>query len=345
MTTKHPHPADTGPADTGPTSTGPAPMPPGPALRETHLRGLGPVHRGKVRDSYVVGDQRYLIATDRVSAFDVVFEECIPHKGRVLNQLTVYFTELARGIVPVAYESSPHPCVIVARQCPVYPLEVVVRGYLSGSAWQAYSQGERVLSGVRLKDGLTQNGPIYPPIITPTTKAEQGHDLPISRAELLERGLATADEWSEIERMARALFAQGTEVAASRGLILLDTKYEFGRGPAGPVLIDEVHTPDSSRYVRRASYEADPTHPEPLSKEFLRDWLRAQGFTGQAGVPIPHLGGEIVAALSARYVELCRELTGREPDLTAPADGDLEAELAGALRSSGAPLAAGQARS
>ena len=305
-----------------------------PTLLETSLPELGLLRRGKVRDSYVVDGQRYLIATDRISAFDVVFAEAIPHKGRVLTEITAFMTERARRIAPVAMLGRPHPSVMVARECPTIPIEVIVRGYLAGSAWQAYERGERELSGVTLPDGLTKNARLPAPILTPTTKADEGHDLPISREDIIARGIVTSRVWAEIERLALALFADGSAFAEGRGLILVDTKYEFGDGGDGaPVLIDEVHTPDSSRYWRLASYAANPADPEPLSKELLRDWLRARGFTGEAGQVVPPLPREVIASVSARYLELCRELIGREPELAT--SGDPHYDVYAALRANG----------
>jgi phosphoribosylaminoimidazole-succinocarboxamide synthase len=304
-------------------------------VRETSYPELGILRRGKVRDCYLSGGRRTLVATDRVSAFDVVFAEAIPHKGRVLTEITAHMTELARRIVPVALESRPHPNVLVARECPVFPVEVVVRAYLAGSAWQAYARGERMLSGVRLPEGLTKNARLPAPILTPTTKAETGHDLPISRDEIIGSSLVPRAAYEEMERMALALFELGSHFARERGLILVDTKYEFGDGGDGrPVLIDEIHTPDSSRYWRRASYESRPDDPEPLSKEFLRDWLRARGFSGDAGQPVPTLTADVIGELSARYLDLCTELTGHAPDLST-GSGDLHRDIFEALRNAG----------
>lgn len=305
-----------------------------PTMSETALPELGMLRRGKVRDSYVDEGRRYLIATDRISAFDVVFAEAIPHKGRVLTEITAFMTERARRLAPVALLSRPHPSVLIARECPTIPIEVIVRGYLAGSAWQAYANGARELSGVPLPDGLSKHAPLPTPIVTPTTKAETGHDLPISREDIIARGIVTERVWAEIERLALALFADGQAFAESRGLILVDTKYEFGDGGDGaPVLIDEVHTPDSSRYWRRASYEANREDPEPLSKEILRDWLRARGFTGEPGQPVPALPREAIEAVSARYLELCRELIGHEPDLAM--SDDPHYDVYAALRAAG----------
>jgi phosphoribosylaminoimidazole-succinocarboxamide synthase len=309
-------------------------MKPKPGLIETSYPELGVYYRGKVRDNYIAGELRYLIATDRISAFDRVFAEPVPHKGRILTELSVYFIEMARRIVPCAYLESPHPNVMLARQCAVYPVEMVVRGCLAGSAWAAYERGERTICGVKLPEGLTRNVRLERPILTPTTKAEEGHDEPISREEILERGLVPEAAYLEMERLALALFEQGSAHALERGLLLADTKYEFGDGGDGaPVLVDEVHTPDSSRYFRLESYEADPARPEQLSKEFLREWLRDRGFSGAEGQAVPALSDEVVSGVTRRYAELFRTLTGREAHLAETAD--LHQEIYESLRSAG----------
>jgi phosphoribosylaminoimidazole-succinocarboxamide synthase len=309
-------------------------MKPKPGLTETSYPELGVYYRGKVRDNYISGDRRYLVATDRISAFDRVFTEPVPHKGRILTELSVYFIELARRIVPCAYLESPHPNVMVARQCEVFPVEMVVRGYLAGSAWAAYERGERTICGVKLPEGLKKNAQLDQPILTPTTKAEEGHDEPISREEILQSHLVPKSAYLEMERMSLELFEQGTAHARERGLILVDTKYEFGADAEGaPVLVDEVHTPDSSRYFRLESYEKDPSRPEQLSKEFLREWLRERGFTGAEGQPIPALPDEILSGVTERYAELFQTLTGRTPHLTE--SSDLHKEIYDALKAAG----------
>jgi phosphoribosylaminoimidazole-succinocarboxamide synthase len=304
------------------------------ALFQTSYPELGVYYRGKVRDNYVDGERRYLIATDRISAFDRVFPQPIPHKGQILSELTAYFTRLAQELVPCAYQESPHPNVIVARQCPVWPVEMIVRGYLAGSAWAEYERGGRTVSGVRLPDGLTKNARLEQPILTPTTKAAEGHDEPIPREEIVARGLVPESVYVQMEAMALALFEQGSRHAEERGLILVDTKYEFGGAEGGtPVLIDEIHTPDSSRYWRRGSYEQSPERPEQLSKEFLREWLRERGFTGAADEPMPRLPPELIEDIGRRYAELFQALTGQAPLLRE--SGDLHGDIFEALRSGG----------
>ena len=303
-------------------------------LIETSYPELGVYYRGKVRDNYIAGDKRYLIASDRISAFDRVFAEPVPHKGRILTELSVYFIEMARKIVPCAFIESPHPNVMVAKQCPVFPVEMVVRGYIAGSAWAAYETGERVICGVELPDGLTRNARLPKPILTPTTKASEGHDEPISREEIIAQKLVPETAYLEMERMALALFEQGSAHAHDRGLILVDTKYEFGDGGNGqPLLVDEVHTPDSSRYFRLESYQKNPEKPEQLSKEFLREWLRDRGFTGALDQRVPALPAEILLGVTKRYAELYQTLTGEVPELRE--SNDLHSEIFLALKSSG----------
>ncbi len=307
----------------------------GNRLWNTSYPELGALYRGKVRDCYVADGVRYLVATDRISAFDVVFDEPVLYKGRVLNELSRFFLEKAASIVPTAYLSSPHPNVIVAKECKAYPVEMIVRAYLSGSAWVAYHRGERSICGVELPEGLSKNSRLPSPILTPTTKSDTGHDEPVTRGEILRSGMVPADQYQEMERMSLALFEQGSRYAAECGLILVDTKYEFGTDENGAVLlIDEVHTPDSSRYFYADSYQDDPERPHQLSKEFLREWLRDQGYTGQAEIPKPRLPRDLLLTLSQRYLELYRVLVGEE--MMVPKETiDLELEIFHALRREG----------
>lgn len=272
-------------------------------------------YQGKVRDTYRLGDDRLLlVTTDRISAFDCVFAEGIPYKGQVLNRLAAHFFRATEGIAPSALLAVPHGNVAVHRRADVLPFEFVVRGYLAGHALRTYAAGGRTLCGVALPDGLRPHERLPAPILTPATKAAEGHDEDISRDEIVERGLLDDDTLDEAEAMAMALFARGTALAAERGLLLVDTKFEFGRLPDGRlVVVDEMLTPDSSRYYYADGYDAHVaagTTPRQLSKEFLREWLLAAGFSGQADRPIPALPDALRADVSARYIELYEALTG-----------------------------------
>lgn len=288
------------------------------ALTQTdlHLPGQTSVYHGKVRDVYGIGeDTLVMVATDRISAFDVVLPEGIPCKGQVLNQIAARFLDATADICPNWKRAVPDPNVTAGVRCTGFPVEMIVRGYLCGSAWRAYKAGERELCGVRLPEGLRENERFPQPIVTPTTKAELGlHDENISREEILRQGLATPEEYATMERYALALFARGTEIAAQRGLILVDTKYEFGKLADGTVcLMDEIHTPDSSRYFYSEGYAERFCAGEPqrqLSKEFVREWLMSEGFTGQKGQRVPEMTPAVVEGITARYVELYEQLTG-----------------------------------
>lgn len=289
-------------------------------LRETNfqLPGQTAFYRGKVRDVYALaGDRLVMVATDRISAFDVVLPEAIPHKGQVLNQLAAVNLAATADLVPNWVEAQPDPCVTIGRRCVPYPVEMVIRGYLTGHAWRTYAAGGRLLCGVALPDGLREYDLLpYGPIITPTTKAAAGHDEDISRDEILRQGLVPEAEYVQLEAYTRSLFTRGTQLAAMRGLVLLDTKYEFGRDEAATGLIrviDEIHTPDSSRYCYAegfAALRARGEAPRSLSKEFVRQWLISEGFQGRAGQAPPAMSPEWCAAIGARYVELFELLTG-----------------------------------
>lgn len=273
------------------------------------------VYHGKVRDVYSLADGRLvMVVTDRISAFDVILPEGIPYKGQVLNQIAAKFLDATTGICPNWKLATPDPMVTVGRRLKGFPLEMIVRGYLCGSAWRAYKSGVREICGVRLPEGMRENERFPEPIITPTTKAELGlHDEDISREEILARGLATPEEYAQLEKYALALFRRGTEIAARRGLILVDTKYEFGTDGKEIVLMDEIHTPDSSRYFYAEGYEERFRKGEPqrqLSKEFVREWLMSEGFMGKAGQQVPTMTPDIVAGISQRYVELYEQITG-----------------------------------
>ena len=282
---------------------------------EFDFRGQGGKYVGKVRDVYTIAD-KYLVmvATDRISAFDVILPEGIPYKGQVLNQIASSFLDLTEDIVPNWKIASPDPMVTVGVFCEGFPIEMIVRGYLCGSAWRAYKSGVREICGVKLPDGMRENEKFPEPIITPTTKAEIGeHDADISKAEILERGLATPEEYALLEQYTLALFKRGTEIAAKRGLILVDTKYEFGKHDGKIYLMDEIHTPDSSRYFYSEGYEEKFRNGEPqkqLSKEFVREWLMDNGFQGKAGQQVPEMTPAIVEGISNRYIELYEHITG-----------------------------------
>lgn len=294
-------------------------------LTETHYHFAGQksVYNGKVRDVYNLGDKLVMVATDRISAFDVILPKGIPFKGQVLNQIAAKFLDATRDICPNWKLATPDPNVTVGVFCQGFPLEMIVRGYLCGSAWRTYKSGVREICGVKLPDGMRENEKFPHPIITPTTKAEIGeHDADISKEEILARGLATPEQYATLERYTLELFARGTEIAARRGLILVDTKYEFGLHHGEIYLMDEIHTPDSSRYFYSEGYEQRFENGEPqkqLSKEFVREWLMQNGFQGKAGQTVPDMTPEIVESISARYIELYEHITGEafvkaEPD-------------------------------
>ena len=274
-------------------------------------------YEGKVRDVYTI-DDRYIamIATDRISAFDVILPKGIPYKGQVLNQIASMFLDATADIVQNWKIASPDPMVTVGYKCQGLPIEMIVRGYLTGSSWRAYKNGAREICGVPIPDGMREHQKFEYPIITPTTKAEIGtHDEDISKEEIIRRGLVSAEDYAKLEDYALRLFQRGTEMAAQRGLILVDTKYEFGKRDGELYLIDEIHTPDSSRYFYADGYEERFAKGEPqrqLSKEFVREWLMANGFSGQAGQQVPEMTDEIVGSISDRYIELFEHITGKK---------------------------------
>ena len=272
------------------------------------------VYHGKVRDVYNLGDRLVMVATDRISAFDVVLPEGIPFKGQMLNQIAAKFLDATQAICPNWKLATPDPMVTVGVMCEGFPVEMIVRGYLCGSAWRAYKSGVREICGVRLPEGMRENQKFPTPIITPTTKAEIGeHDADISKEEILAQGLATPEEYALLEKYTLALFQRGTEIAAERGLILVDTKYEFGKHNGTIYLMDEIHTPDSSRYFYAEGYAERFEAGEPqkqLSKEFVREWLMDNGFQGKEGQQVPEMTPEIVKGISDRYIELYEAVTG-----------------------------------
>ena len=290
------------------------------SLQVTHFANLGTRYQGKVRDTYSQGEHLILVTTDRISAFDFVLRQTIPFKGQVLNQLAGYFFQATEDIVPNHIVEIPDPNVTVARKCDPSPLEFIVRGYLVGHAWRTYRTGARTLCGKALADGLRQNEKLPEPILTPTTKAHEGHDEDITREEAIRQGLMDADTFDHLEAISLALFERGTRMAAAQGLILVDTKYEFGRTADGDyVLIDEVHTPDSSRYFYQDPYEELLSQDRPqrqLSKEFVREWLMDRDFAGKEGQTLPDLSDDFRSQVSTRYIELYETVSGKlfEPD-------------------------------
>ena len=277
--------------------------------------GQTSVYHGKVRDVYNINDEKLvMVATDRISAFDVILPKGIPFKGQMLNQIAAKFLDATTDICPNWKLATPDPMVTVGVLCEGFPVEMIVRGYLCGSAWRAYKSGVREICGVRLPEGMKENQKFPEPIITPTTKAEIGeHDADISKEEILARGLATPEEYALLEKYTLALFQRGTEIAAERGLILVDTKYEFGKHNGTIYLMDEIHTPDSIRYFYSEGYEERFAKGEPqkqLSKEFVREWLMDNGFQGKAGQQVPEMTDEIVQSISDRYIELYEHITG-----------------------------------
>ena len=284
-------------------------------IQETNLTHLGNLYRGKVRDTYQRDDALVLVASDRISAFDHVLRQTIPFKGQVLNSVAAYFFEHTADIVQNHVISVPDANVTVAKLCQPMPIEFVVRGYLAGHAWREYRSGKRILCGKTMPDGLRQNSKFPEAILTPATKAEEGHDEDISREEIIERGLISEAMFERFEELALSLFKRGSEMAQKRGLILVDTKYEFGIDQAGEIcLIDEVHTPDSSRYFYADSYEELLHKDEPqrqLSKEFVREWLMDHEFQGNEGQVLPDLPDSFRVEIASRYIELFEQVTGQ----------------------------------
>jgi phosphoribosylaminoimidazole-succinocarboxamide synthase len=300
--------------------------------------GQKSVYHGKVRDVYNINDDlMVMVATDRISAFDVILPKGIPFKGQVLNQIAAKFLDDTADIVPNWKLATPDPMVTVGLKCEGFRVEMIIRGYLTGSAWREYKNGARTLCGVPLPDGMKENQKFPVPIITPTTKAEAGHDENISREEIIAQGIVSREDYEQMEQYTRALFQRGTEIAARRGLILVDTKYEFGKRNGKVYLIDEIHTPDSSRYFYADGYEEKFAKGEPqrqLSKEFVRQWLIDRGFMGQAGQQVPEMTDEFVQSVTDRYVELYEHIVGEKfvkdesSDLAARIEKNVTAYLA-----------------
>jgi len=286
------------------------------AIKETHFQfpGQKAFYRGKVRDVYLFEEMVAMVASDRISAFDVVLPRAIPYKGQILNQIATHFLDKSRDIVPNWKLDTPDPNVTMGIKCKAYPVEMVIRGYLAGHAWRVYKSGLREICGVAMPDGLKENDPLPQPIITPTTKASEGHDQDISKSEILNKGIVEAAEYEQLEKYTYALFDRGSALAQEQGLILVDTKYEFGVKDGVIYLIDEIHTPDSSRYFYTDGYQERQqagVRQKQLSKEFVREWLMANGFQGKDHQKIPEMTDEVVNSISERYIELFENITGQ----------------------------------
>lgn len=312
------------------------------AINETHFNfpGQTAFYKGKVRDVYTIGN-KYLamVVTDRISAFDVVLPEPIPYKGQVLNQIAAKFLQETADIVPNWVVSVPDPSATIGRICEPFKVEMVIRGYVAGHAAREYAAGKRQVCGVSLPDGLIENDKLPEPIITPSTKASVGHDEDISREDILKKGIVSEEDYLQLEKYTRALYQRGTEIAAKQGLILVDTKYEFGKADGKIYLIDEIHTPDSSRYFYSEGYEERQEKGEPqkqLSKEFVRKWLIENGFQGKDGQVVPEMTKEIVYSISERYIELYEKITGET--FIKPEDGDVLGRVEAAITNALAAL-------
>ena len=291
------------------------------SLLATNFTLPGQIHKytGKVREVITLEDDLLvMIATDRLSAFDVVMPKRIPYKGQILNQIATQMLEATKNIVPNWLEATPDPCVSIGKRCEPFKVEMVIRGYMSGHAAREYKLGKRILCGVEMPEGMKENDAFPSPIITPATKAEEGHDEDISREEIIRQGIVSEIDYIQLEKYTRALFQRGTELAAQKGLILVDTKYEFGKTADGTiVLIDEIHTPDSSRYFYAEGYKERQAANEPqkqLSKEFVRQWLISNRFQGLEGQTIPEMSNVYIEEVSTRYIELYENITGKTFD-------------------------------
>lgn len=294
------------------------------------------IYHGKVRDVYTIGQNwLVMIASNRISAFDVILPKPIPYKGQVLNQIAAYMLEATRDICPNWLMAVPAPNVSIGKKCDPFKIEMVVRGNVVGHAWRTYSSGQRVLCGVAMPEGLKENDFFPQPIITPSTKAAEGHDEDIAKEEIIRQGFVNADDWKILETYALQLFARGKEIAAKQGLILADTKYEFGKIGDTIYLMDEVHTPDSSRYFYADGFEARQTTGEKqkqLSKEFVREWLIANNFMGKEGQSVPEMTSEWIDTISKRYIELYEKVTGKTFVAQQPSDEEIVAAVTDSLR-------------
>lgn len=303
------------------------------AIVETGFNLPGQVGKyvGKVRDVYDInGEYLAMVVTDRISAFDVVLPEGIPYKGQVLNKIAAKFLDATSDILPNWKVAVPDPAVTVGYKCEPFKVEMVIRGYLAGHAWREYKAGKRSLCGVPLPEGMVENQKFPEPIITPTTKAAEGHDEDISKDDIIASGLVSREDYERLEEYTRAIFARGTEIAAKQGLILVDTKYEFGKRNGEIYLMDEVHTPDSSRYFYAEGYEdrlAKGERQKQLSKEFVREWLMANGFQGQEGQKVPEMTPEVVAGITDRYIELYEHITGEKFEKVEYSEASMEANV------------------
>ncbi|MBQ9175304.1 MAG: phosphoribosylaminoimidazolesuccinocarboxamide synthase [Bacteroidaceae bacterium] len=302
------------------------------ALTKTNFNfpGQKSVYHGKVRDVYNINDDiMVMVATDRISAFDVVLPKGIPFKGQVLNQIAAKFLDASAAVVPNWKLATPDPMVTVGLKCEGFRVEMIIRGYLTGSAWREYKAGARTLCGVALPEGMKENQKFPTPIITPTTKAEEGHDENISKEEIIAQGIVSKEDYEVMEQYTRTLFDLGTRIAAEKGLILVDTKYEFGKRDGKVYLIDEIHTPDSSRYFYAEGYEEKFLKGEPqrqLSKEFVRQWLIDRGFMNQPGQVVPEMTDEFVNSITDRYIELYEHITG-DKFVREQSTGDIAARI------------------
>lgn len=302
------------------------------ALTKTdfHFDGQKSVYHGKVRDVYNINDELIvMVATDRISAFDVILPKGIPFKGQVLNQIAAQFLDATSDICPNWKLATPDPMVTVGLNCEGFKVEMIIRSILTGSAWRAYKDGCREICGVKLPEGMKENQRFPEPIITPTTKADEGHDMNISKEEIIAQGIMSADDYAQVEDYTRKLFQRGQEIAAKHGLILVDTKYEFGKHDGKVYLIDEIHTPDSSRYFYADGYEEKFEKGEPqkqLSKEFVRQWLIDHNFMNEPGQTVPEMTDQYCKSVSDRYIELYEHITGNKFDKTAE-EGDIAARI------------------
>lgn len=307
------------------------------AIVETgfNLPGQKGKYVGKVRDVYDI-DGKYLVmvVTDRISAFDVVLPEGIPYKGQVLNRIAAKFLDATSDILPNWKVMVPDPAVTIGYKCEPFKVEMVIRGYLAGHAWREYKAGKRTLCGVPLPEGMVENQKFPEPIITPTSKALEGHDEDITKEEIIASGLVGREDYEMLEKYTRAIFQRGTEIAAEQGLILVDTKYEFGKRDGRIYLMDEVHTPDSSRYFYADGYEerlAKGERQRQLSKEFVREWLMANGFQGQEGQKVPEMTPDVVSGITDRYIELYDHITGDRFEKTEYSESTIEANIKACL--------------
>ncbi|WDF68221.1 phosphoribosylaminoimidazolesuccinocarboxamide synthase [Sphingobacterium oryzagri] len=297
------------------------------AIKETNFNfeGQTAFYKGKVRDVYTISDEYLvMVASDRISAFDVVLPEPIPYKGQVLNQIAAKFLQATADILPNWVITVPDPSVTIGKKCEPFKVEMVIRGYLAGHAWRTYAAGGRILCGVALPEGLKENDQLPEPIITPTTKAAVGHDEDISRESIIAEGIVSEEDYVQLEAYTRALYERGVAIAKERGLILVDTKYEFGKKDGEIILMDEIHTPDSSRYFYAEGYDERQAKGEPqrqLSKEFVRQWLIEHGFQGKDGQQVPEMTEEIVKSISERYIELYEHIAGEK--FVYPAAGEV----------------------